>query len=157
MDLFLDILATASQDPSNVNKTTYDNKTANQKRPSSSPLQLVRQHQLVEFALGGICNCIPDFPLQQQFIEGDGVEILVPFILEIPLEGDRSTALTPSELNVIVSSLSIAFFLLDSSAFTAITSDQLIAKMRQCQQNSIVQVSNTAAAFLTRYQELLAV
>uniref|UniRef100_A0AAV1UYE7 Uncharacterized protein n=1 Tax=Peronospora matthiolae TaxID=2874970 RepID=A0AAV1UYE7_9STRA len=63
MDLFLDILDTASQDPSDVNKTTCDNETETQKRPSSSSLQLARQHQLVEFALGGICNCIPDVPL----------------------------------------------------------------------------------------------
>ncbi|CAI5730875.1 unnamed protein product [Hyaloperonospora brassicae] len=171
MDLFLDILAVASPGGStDVNETHNDDSDvcgSARKGPSTttSPRQLVQKRSLVEFALGGICNCISDPQLQQQFIDGDGVELLVPFVLDIPPRDDDATPFTRSELNVVVSSLTIAYFLLDSRAFAAITSDPIVAKMRQLQQQQwprqsvvvVAQISNTAAAFLARYKELLAV
>ncbi|CAH0490972.1 unnamed protein product [Peronospora farinosa] len=146
MDLFLDLLD-VDQEDQDSNNTNYDEEIT-----TSPP----RKHQLVEFAMGGICNCIADPHLQQQFIDGEGVDILVPYILEIPLKNEQIAPFTPSELHVRVSALSIAYFLLDSSAFIDITSNKMITTMQSLQYHSIVQIANTAAGFLCRYQELLA-
>ena len=142
MDLFLDIM--------DVDQDDNDSSNASHKAIPTSP---ARKHQLVEFAMGGIRNCVADPHLQEQFIAGDGVDILVPYILEIPLKDEPFTA---SELHSRVSALSIAYFVLDSSAFIDITSDTIMSKMQSLQYHSIVQIANTAAGFLRRYQELLA-
>ncbi|OWY92995.1 hypothetical protein PHMEG_00037764, partial [Phytophthora megakarya] len=127
MDLFLDIL--------DADQEAKDSKKS--------------RNQLVELALGGICNCIPDPQLQQQFIDGEGLEIVEPYILET-LEKP-----TTSELNVTVSALTIAYFLLDSTVFAHITSDKFMTKMQTLQDHSSTQIANTANAFITRYQELM--
>ncbi|KAL4111691.1 hypothetical protein PRIC1_003369 [Phytophthora ramorum] len=144
MDLFLDILDADQED-----KDSNNAKESKEGPTRTTP----RKFQLVEFALGGICNCIPDPLLQQQFIDGDGVEILAPYILP---ESDQTSPVTASELNVAVSALTIAYFLLDSSAFAEITSQRFMAKLRTFQRHPHAQIANTCAAFVTRYQELLA-
>ncbi|CAH0478152.1 unnamed protein product [Peronospora belbahrii] len=158
MDLFLDILA-ADQENSDVTNANYDEKTTQESQQgrfstASSP-EAPRKNQLVEFAIDGICNCVIDPQLQQQFIDGDGVNILAPYILEIPLEGEHPTSFTISELNVRVSALSIAYFLLNSRAFRDITRSKFMIKMQSLEHHSIVQIANTAAAFLGHYQELV--
>ncbi|KAG7387355.1 Armadillo repeat-containing protein 7 [Phytophthora pseudosyringae] len=149
MDLFLDILD-ADQDarvPCNDEEIKQQGPATTSSPPPS------RKHQLVEFALGGICNCIPDPPLQQHFIDGDGVEIVAPYILEASVE---SVPASSSELNVTVSALTIAYFLLDSASFADITSDRFMGKMQSLHSHPVAQIANTAAAFLSRYKELLA-
>ncbi|ETP53687.1 hypothetical protein F442_01439 [Phytophthora nicotianae P10297] len=148
MDLFLNILD-ADQE---AKDSKEESKSAQQGPAIKSLSRHSRRHKLVEFALGGICNCVPDPLLQQQFIDGDGVEIIAPYILETSLESEPTSS---SELNVTLSALTIAYFLLDSSAFADITSDRFMAKMQSLQSHHTVQIANTAAAFVTRYQELL--
>ncbi|KAE9076024.1 hypothetical protein PF005_g7077 [Phytophthora fragariae] len=116
MDLFLDILDADQEDKSSA--TSHKEEEAKQQGyPATTALpRAPRKRQLVEFALGGICNCVPDPALQQQFIDGEGVDIIAPYVLHT-LEQP-----TASELNVAVSALTIAYFLLDSSAFADITS-----------------------------------
>jgi hypothetical protein len=149
MDLFLDILD-ADQEADDA--TDKQLKQTRQGPATSSSTAPSRKHKLVEFALGGICNGIPDPQLQQQFIDGDGVDILAPYILEC----SQTPPSTASELNVSVSALTIAYFLLDSSAFADITSQRFMTKLQSLQQHSTAQIANTAAAFLSRFQELLA-
>lgn len=135
MDLFLDILD-ADQEAKDSNKESK----ASQQGPIIESLpSLSRKHKLVEFSLGGICNCIPDPPLQQQFIEGDGVEIVAPYILEISLENEPTSS---SEQNVTLSALTIAYFLLDSTAFANITSDRFMTKMQSLQSHRNVQIAD---------------
>ncbi|EGZ24542.1 hypothetical protein PHYSODRAFT_311467 [Phytophthora sojae] len=98
-----------------------------------------QEHKMVEISLGSICNCIPDPTLQQQVIDGEGIDIISPYILDF---GAQRSVLTT------------AYFLLDSSAFADITAQRFMTKMRALQQHSIVQVANAAAAFLSRNQEL---
>ncbi|KAG1687643.1 hypothetical protein DVH05_004673 [Phytophthora capsici] len=148
IDLFLDILD-ADQEAKASNTDEKTKKPA-QQGPATTSSQSSRK-KLVEFALGGICNCIPDPQLQQQFIEGEGVEILAPYILEISI---NSAPTSSRELNVAVSALTTAYFLLDSDAFADITSDRFKDKMQTLQSHQNVQIANTAAAFLSRYQEL---
>ncbi|KAG2759805.1 hypothetical protein PC129_g13730 [Phytophthora cactorum] len=149
MDLFLDILD-ADQE---AKASSEESKQPSQHDPATkSSSHHSQKHKLVEFALGGICNCIPDPLLQQQFIDGDGVEIVAPYILELSLETEPTSS---SELNVTLSALTIAYFLLDSSAFADITSDRFTTRMQSLQSHRTVQIVNTAAAFLRRYQELL--
>ncbi|GMF27597.1 unnamed protein product [Phytophthora lilii] len=155
MDLFLDILD-ADQDENNAGNEAESKQTRQGTATTTYSSKPARKRQLVEFALGGICNCIPDPLLQQQFIDGDGVDIVAPYILQSALQSEQTPSPPASELNVVVSALTIAYFLLDSSAFAEITSERFMTKMQSLQHHSIVQIANTAAAFLARFQELLA-
>ncbi|KAG7394938.1 Armadillo repeat-containing protein 7 [Phytophthora boehmeriae] len=152
MDLFLDILDAdqeQEQDAGGSNQAALQ-----QQGPATTPTnRSSRKYQLVEFALGGICNCIPDPQLQQQFIDGDGVEIVAPYVLDIKLQSELQTS---SEVNISVSAVTIMYFLLDSSAFPAVTTERFSTQMSTLQLHPVVQIANTAAAFLTRHQELLA-
>ncbi|KAG6606598.1 Armadillo repeat-containing protein 7 [Phytophthora cinnamomi] len=152
MDLFLDILDADQEDNGSAINNNNEDEAKRQGPATTAPTRAARKSQLVEFALGGICNCIPDPILQQQFIDGEGVDIISPYILSLH-DTQQPTA---SELNVAVSALTSAYFLLDSRAFADITSQRFMAKMQSLQQHSIVQIANTAAAFLSRFQELLA-
>ncbi|EGZ14269.1 hypothetical protein PHYSODRAFT_514615 [Phytophthora sojae] len=151
MDLFLDILDADQEDNSLTNNNSNEDEAKQQGPATTASTRASRKQKLVEFALGGICNCIPDPILQQQFIDGEGVDIMAPYILEAQLDSQPAA----SELNVAVSALTAAYFLLDSSAFADITAQRFVAKMQSLQQHSIAQVANTAAAFLSRYQEVL--
>ncbi|RLN98675.1 hypothetical protein BBJ28_00017540 [Nothophytophthora sp. Chile5] len=157
MDLFLDILdADQEEDGSDVSQKSagiHSEGPRSEGATTTARTQGRRRH-LVEFALGGICNCIPDPALQQQFIDGDGVEIVAPYITRVQLVAEL--ALSTSELNVTLSALTIAYFLLDSSAFADITSERFMEKMRSLERHTLVQIANISAAFLSRYQELLA-
>ncbi|KAL3658072.1 hypothetical protein V7S43_016916 [Phytophthora oleae] len=150
MDLFLDILDADQEAKASGNDE--ETKEPAQRGPATTSSQLFGKKKLVEFALGGICNCIPYLPLQQQFIDGEGVEILAPYILQTAV---NSAPTSSRELNVIVFALTTAYFLLDSSAFADITSDMFRDKMQSLQTHQSAQIANTAAAFLSRYQELL--
>ncbi|KAG6580248.1 Armadillo repeat-containing protein 7 [Phytophthora cinnamomi] len=152
MDLFLDILDADQEDNGSASNNANEDEAKHQGPATTAPTRAARKSQLVEFALGGICNCIPDPVLQQQFIDGEGVDIISPYILSLH-DTQQPTA---SELNVAVSALTSAYFLLDSRAFADITSQRFMVKMQSLQQHSIVQIANTAAAFLSRFQELLA-
>lgn len=130
IDLFLDIL---------------DADQEQEERPAPA-----RPTQLVEFALGGICNCIPDPLLQQQFLDGEGLDIVAPYVTRVELSPPASA----SQLNVSVWALSIAYFLLDSTAFADV-SERFTAKMRLLEGHPTAQIAHTASAFLRRGQELL--
>lgn len=147
MDFFLNIMNAEKVGKASMNYN-FQSKQGKAKTLSSDTSH---RYKLVEFALGGICNCIPDPDLQQQFIEGDGVEIVAPYILKFSLESELTSA---PELNVIVYALTIAYFLLDSNAFIEITSNKFTTKLQSLQSHRIEQIANTAAAFISRYQEL---
>ncbi|RLN90708.1 hypothetical protein BBJ28_00012952 [Nothophytophthora sp. Chile5] len=158
MDLFLDILDADQEedggDTSQKGTGMHSEGPRSERATTTARAQGRRRHHLVEFALGGICNCIPDPALQQQFIDGDGVEILGPYIVRVQLAAENE--LLTCELNVTLSALTIAYSLLDSSAFADITAERFMQHMRCLERHTLVQIANTAAAFLSRYQELLA-
>ncbi|GMF47702.1 unnamed protein product [Phytophthora fragariaefolia] len=143
MDLFLDILAADQEDDSSSDQ-------AEQRAEPATTRQPPRTQTLVEFALGGICNCIPDPTLQRQFVHGEGVDLLAPYVLAVPEQPPTST----SQLNVAVSALSSAYFLLDSPAFPDISSQRFVDTMRRLEQHATAQIANAAAAFLQRRHEL---
>jgi hypothetical protein len=111
-----------------------------------------KKYHLVEFALGGISNCVADPTLQRQFLDGEGLEIVMPHILRA---GAHPGALaTPSELNAALSALTIAYFLLDSPAAPAVASGPCRAHLEALERHPERQVANLAAAVALRRQEL---
>uniref|UniRef100_K3XAK3 Armadillo repeat-containing domain-containing protein n=1 Tax=Globisporangium ultimum (strain ATCC 200006 / CBS 805.95 / DAOM BR144) TaxID=431595 RepID=K3XAK3_GLOUD len=157
MDLFLDILDAdlndAQQQLEATGNSEQDSANHKQQHTTVQEKSELRKYQLPEFAIGGICNCIADPVLQHAFLEGDGFSQIEPYILSIP---DFHEPLTTTRVNTILSALAIAFFLLDSSAFAIVTMQPIVAQMqRVTDAHPNVQVANTAAAFLTRYEELL--
>ncbi|KAF1336516.1 hypothetical protein FI667_g340, partial [Globisporangium splendens] len=156
MDLFLDILDADLNDTQQNNEAAVqsrgDDATQKQRTEKQKESEL-RKYQMPEFAIGGICNCIADPVLQHAFLEGDGFSQIEPYIMTIT---DLHEPLTASRINTILSALAIAFFLLDSSTFAIVTKEPIVAQMqRLADAHPNVQVTNTAAAFLARYEELL--
>lgn len=159
MDLFLDILdadhEATRQAQQQVSELT-ENGSGAVKRKRGGEQAITRRRQLAEFAIGGICNCIADPVLQHAFLSGDGFPLVEPYIWSLadisePLRGKRHA----SRLNTVLSALSIAYFLLDSSAFAVVASEPLRTHIQSLELHANTQVANTAAAFRTRYEELL--
>lgn len=156
MDLFLDILdadhegaARASPEHNSTDSLPSSSATA------ITPTMRLQQQRLASFALGGICNCIADPVLQESFIAGDGFPLVEPYIWSIedaaePLTGARYA----TRLNTLVSALAIAFFLLDSRAFAAVTHERLRNHIQSLEMHTHAQIANVASAFRTRFEEL---
>lgn len=160
IDLFLDILDADHEETKQAQQENelYENGGGGGgvKRKRSEEQTSTRRHQLAEFAIGGICNCIADPVLQHNFLTGDGFPLVEPYIWSLadisePLSG-KSHA---SRLNTVLSALSIAYFLLDSSAFAVVTHEQLRAHIQSLELHANTQIANTATAFRTRYEEIL--
>lgn len=167
MDLFLDILdadheetrrnAPVNRVNSGATVSGSGNALKRERAMQDSEASVMQKYQLSEFAIGGICNCIADPVLQHSFLTGDGFSLVEPYIVDVvdfqeQLRGKQHA----SRLNTILSALSIAFFLLDSSAFGVVTTGPLMMQMQNLEQyHPNVQIANTAAAFRARYEELL--
>lgn len=158
MDLFLDILDADHDETRQARHQQQDSELRDYgvKRKHGDEQATTRRHQLAEFAIGGICNCIADPVLQHAFLSGDGFPLVEPYIWSLadisePLSGKRHA----SRLNTVLSALSIAYFLLDSSAFAAVTNEQLRAHIQSLELHANTQIANTAMAFRTRYEEIL--
>jgi hypothetical protein len=109
------------------------------------------EESFVEFALGGISNCIPDPIFQQRFMEYDALTLVTSFLsIEI------SSTLSPSRINSIISAMSICYFLLDSIAFLQVTDISIRRQMECLQQQQVsLPIANTANAFFLRFNELM--
>lgn len=112
-----------------------------------------KKYHLVEFALGGISNCVPDPTLQRQFLDGEGLEIVMPYIMQVGAANEDALA-SPSAFNAALSALTIAYFLLDSPAAPAVASGPCAAHLEALERHPERQVANLAAAVRMRRQEL---
>ncbi|TMW58906.1 hypothetical protein Poli38472_007051 [Pythium oligandrum] len=134
-----------------INTTTTD---ATQKESES---ESKTRRLLVEFAMGGICNCVCDPALQRSFLALDGASQVLSYVMKLTLEDFTSEKTEDSvAFNTTLSALTICFFLLDSEAFVELTEDHVVTQLTTLLQHSNTQIANIAAAFLTRSQELIA-
>lgn len=166
MALFVDIVREFRDMHPTDNAATIDTERHSSQSDSVSAMS---DRLLVEFAMGGICNCIPDPILQGSFIASEGVVEVSTLVESITLDrftdsesGDWSSAQTNRsdrlrlcELNMALSALTTAYSLLDSPAFADVTSDRLVAHVVVLSGHANRQIANIAMAFLSRQAELL--
>ena len=108
---------------------------------------------LVEFALGGICNCIADPIFQQQFIDSDAMSLILPLVHAIDLS-DQYQRKT-QQLTIRLSALSICYFLLDSTACAVLTSSTpFLHHLQTLHTHPNVRIANLALAISTRVHEI---
>lgn len=156
MDLFLDILDADQEEAAKAKAKQQqaelqgDEDAVHDAQRHAKPK---RNRNLVEFALGGISNCVADPTLQRQFLDGDGLDILAPFVLSVD-EGVSCARSPRSAFNAALSALSVAYFLLDSPALAAVTSEPLGPHLQALEGHTDPQIANLAAAIASRRQEL---
>eukprot|EP00897_Mesotaenium_endlicherianum_P010796 jgi/Mesen1/9745/ME000695S09055 len=96
--------------------------------------------RLVEFGMGGICNCCPDPKNAAVIIESDGIPLIIG-CLSSPVE------------NTVLSAMAALYFLCAPATKKQILSPAVVALMEQYAAASAVNVrfSNTAQAFLDKH------
>jgi hypothetical protein len=125
---------------------------------------------LVELAMGGICNCIPDPSLQISFIESDGVAVVLERVASITMDvgSDATASEEPSEQerrqheakksasNTALSALTVVYFLLDSPAFASVSNEDTMGHIQRLCDHPSTRIANVAKAYVSRYGELVA-
>lgn len=163
VDLFLDILdADQEEEQAACNSVQEARGGASAEADELAAVKAAtvgKKYHLVEFALGGICNCVSDPVLQQQFIDGDGFEIVLPYILHLQPTGQDGSfsslsSHSLSEVNTVISALTIAYFLLDSSVSASVSTGECGAHLVALQRHPDARIANIAAAIQTRKDEL---
>nr|CCA28260.1 conserved hypothetical protein [Albugo laibachii Nc14] len=156
--LFLDVLAMSKSE-------------LNGQKPKLECNEVRHKNAMMEFALGGICNCIADPRLQLQFFALNGANEIIGCVRKLVEISDITACV--SKLNQLLSAMTICYFLLDSSAFHKLTTnstcmneydsnetvrqeDSILCIMQGLQRHHSVQIANIASAFDDRHQELLA-
>lgn len=157
MDLFIDILDEAQNPDEDIQRgiqmhTNDPRKPVHRNVPLNTSASM--KYSLQEFALGGICNCIPDPILQQDFLSNDAIPLILYYINDQYPQRPLPNAET--SLNLMISALTICYFLLDSPAFACLTEESVVSRMHHlCEQHENPQVVNIASAFLSRYGEII--
>lgn len=156
VELFLELIVQDDQ----CNTTTSEHKGGeaklrDERERRDDKVDSAKKASLVEFALGGISNCIADPLLQAQFIAAGGVSAVLPYILRINVERELLSPIDQRAMNTSLSALTVYYFLLDSSAFAAIASDHVLRHMRDLEGHAHVPIANIASAISSRYEELL--
>lgn len=155
VELFLELIG-QDQDHTTTSEREADEANQRDRRERrTDKADLAKKASLVEFALGGISNCIADPLLQVQFIAAGGVSAVLPYALRIGVERELVSPIDQRAMNTSLSAMTICYFLLDSSAFATIASDQVLSHMRALEAHVHVPIANVASAFCSRYEELL--
>lgn len=154
MELFLELITQDQDHMTREREAEEVNRGDEHERRSDKVTDSTKKANLVEFALGGISNCIADPLLQAQFIAAGGVSAVLPYVLRINVERELALPIDQRATNTSLSAMTICYFLLDSSAFATISSDRVLSHMRELKAHAHVPMANIASAFCSRYQEL---
>ncbi|DAZ93277.1 TPA: hypothetical protein N0F65_010901 [Lagenidium giganteum] len=153
VDLFVDILDMAQSSTAAASSEGHEQQA--QRRRSGTDAAQASQQRLVEFALGGLCNCLPDPRLQAAFLDSDAAPLVLAYVLDIDTKTSLEGKHNECARNTALSALTICYHLLDSPAFAAMTDEHVAECMRGLCSHPDVQVANLAAVFLSRVEEIL--
>lgn len=98
---------------------------------------------LIEFAIGGICNCVPDPRLHPKIAECEGLELIV-------------ACLSSSRTKTIVSTITSLIYLLDTTLFNEINTPAIKSTIQAFRDDAKdPSVRNTAQIFLTTLEQYI--
>ena len=92
--------------------------------------------KIVEFAVGGLCNCCLDKDIKQHILDNDGIDLIVK-CLSRPIE------------NTVMSAVTALMYLVTPTSKPDITSLPVVECMLRFSQSSNKQLANLASVFLS--------